>query len=437
MKRAPYSTILLFLCVHGLTGAIAETLKVNEIFTPQKSKVWLLEDHSTPIVCVSIVVNKGGFNYDPAGKEGRSAIGAILTSHYMNKFRREMQEEKILGTSLNTQQGHQKISFITSPQNLEKSIRLVLKILVNFESEIKLLRQAKHSFDGEYLEPDLSSPFTFLIKRWMALSFPRHAYGSFVGTKDGVTALNLSDFKDYWKGKLTKDNIRIAVTGDISEEDIKATIDKALSDLPTNSNEKEINIGHISPAEAPLFQVFRIESPQSHFFMAQKGPRKKDKDYHAFIVLMDILGGNPHTSILSQEIREKLGLVYSIQAQPEGDIGLWQILFSTDNKNAGQVYKEVIKTLNTILSSRISKEKVEASKKALLGAYATTFVNFSGTCLLLAEGLSDDEPPTFLSDFIQKLEAVTVEDVERVAKKYIKPGALRVVVLGNPIMVAS
>jgi zinc protease len=310
MKRL-LTTILVLLSLAGQSHAAIEPKLIK---SPGGITAWFFNDPNTPVIAINFLF-RGGARLDPAGKAGLASITSdLLDSGTMekdpNQFDGLKQDYAIqmdftsdadqLGGSLATLVQHKDIAFdllhevLTSP-------RLKEDVFAN------VMNMARTSLANETNEPN------YLAKRKMqTMLFKGHSYENPVdGLPGTIEKITLKDIGTFIKSNLTKDRLVVSITGNLSEADSIAMLDKIFGSLPEKSS---IPLdARIKPAINGQHEIIDLKIPQSIIFFVLPGVMYDDPDFMKSALLMHIMGEG-FTSRLYREIREKHGLAYAVFA---------------------------------------------------------------------------------------------------------------------------
>lgn len=421
----------LILCVALPARAATD---IQEVTSPGGLTAWLVEDHGIPFTALELRF-AGGTSLDAPGQRG---VVNLMTA---------LIEE---GTGDLDAQGFAKarddlaasFEFDADSDSVTVSARFLTE---NRDAAVDLLRQAITAprFDqdaidrvkGQVLANLRSSdmdPGDLAGRAFDAAAFGDHPYGSNgSGNADSVTALTRDDILAAHKGALARDRVLVAAAGDITPEELGKLVDTLLSGLPET--------GLPQPGEATIgltggITVQDFPGPQSVILFGVPGIAFDDPDYFAASVLNEIVGGSRFSARLMSEVREKRGLTYGIGTALAGydhaDIVAGQL--SSDNAKAAEAIQVIRDQWVEIAAKGVTPEELETAKTYMTGAYPLRFDGNGRIASILVGmqslGLTPDYPKT-RND---RINAVTLEDVNRVAKRLMNPDTLTFVVVGQP-----
>ena len=157
------------------------------------------------------------------------------------------------------------------------------------------------------------------------------------GTLESVAAITPADLHDYVKKNFARDNLKIAVVGDIGAEQLGEALDSVFGDLPEKSDRKPVP--EVSWQGVPKQRIVQMPNPQSVVQFGFEGLKRNDPDFIPAYILNYVVGGGGFSSKLMQEVREKRGLAYSVYTYlyPLDHAGIFAGGVATENKSVGQV----------------------------------------------------------------------------------------------------
>lgn len=412
--------------------ALAE-IKPVEVISPGGIKAWLVEEHSIPFTALEIRF-RGGTALDAPGKRGAVNLMTAL----IEEGAADMNAQKFAETRDGLAA---ELRFAASVDTVSVSARMLTE---NRAQAAELLRLAltQPRFDADAVErvrgQVLSNlraaekdPGEIAERHFNALAFGDHPYGSSGdGTVASVTALTRDDIVAAHQMALARDRIYVAAVGDITAEDLGALLDHVLGGLP------ETGAPLPGPATVGLsagVTVVDFPTPQAVVMFGQAGIDRNDPDYFAAYVLNEVLGGEGFGSRLMTELREKRGLTYGaytwLADYDQADLLAGQ--FATDNRTAAETV-DILKAEWARMAQGVTEAELDKTKTFLTGAYPLRFDGNAPIANLLVGMQMVGLPLDYIATRNAKVEAVTLDDVKRVAARLIQPDQLRIVVVGQP-----
>ena len=263
-----------------------------------------------------------------------------------------------------------------------------------------------------------------------ARMFPGHVYGLPAdGTIETVTGLTRADVVAAQQGALARDRITVAAAGDITAAELGLLLDQLLGALPASGATLP---GRAEVASAVGLQVTEFPGPQAIVAFAAPGIVFDDPDYFAAVVMNEILGGDRFGSRLMDELREKRGLTYGVRtnlsAFDQGEMISGS--FATGVETAAQAVEVLRAQWALMAADGVSEEELAKAKTYLTGAYPLRFDGNAAIAGIMVGMQTLDLSPDYPKTRNDRVNAVTVEDVARVAARLMDPEKLFVTVVG-------
>jgi zinc protease len=276
------------------------------------------------------------------------------------------------------------------------------------------------------------SPNDLASQRWWATAFPGHPYGRPVrGTLQSVPTITVDDLRTFMRNVFARDGLKIAIVGNIDATGAGKLVDRVFGALPATGGLSPIAVA--SPQGLGNKIAIDLDVPQSVVLIGGAGIARKDPDFMAAFVLNHVLGGSAFSSRLYKEVREARGLAYSVYSAvfPLDYAALFVSGTATRADRTGQTLEVIEAEIQKLAESGPTEEELVKAKSFLAGSYALRF----DTSTKIAEQLVQIQLEDLGIDYIDKrnglVEAVTMADVKRVAKRLLEGGML-VTVVGRP-----
>ncbi len=410
-------------------------VRIQEVTSPGGIKAWLVESRQVPLVAMRFAFT-GGAVYDPDGKEGLSNFIAGMLDEGagdMNSVAfQERAEELAVRMSFDAGRDMFVGSFQTLTENQDEAADLFRLALTKprFDDDA-VNRIKKQIITG--LKFDQNDPRQVASKEWFRIAFDGHPYARPVkGTIDSVGKIGAKDLRDYADRVFVRDTLTVAVVGDIDAKTLGPMLDKVFGDLPKKSSLKQI--AEAKPPAGPQRKVIEMNVPQSVAVFGHSGLKRKDKDFVASYVLNYILGGGGFNSRLTEEVREKRGLAYSVYSfvSPYQRAAIYMGNVATENKSMVRSLEVIEAELRRMAEKGPSAEELKNAKQYLTGSYPLRFDTSSKIASQLLWIQIEDLGRDYIETRNSKIEAITLDDVRRVAKRLLNADGLIVTIVGKP-----
>ncbi|WP_135506745.1 M16 family metallopeptidase [Roseovarius aestuariivivens] len=410
-------------------------VNIKEITSPGGIDAWLVEDHSIPFVALELRF-RGGAALDAPGKRGAINLMTALLEEGAGELdsRAFARETEALAASF---------SYDASQDSISISARFLTE---NRAEALELLRQSlvEPRFDEEaidrvraqvlsVIQSNAKDPSEIAGQQFSSLVFGDHPYGSpLEGTVDSVSALDREDLLAAHDAALARDRLYVSAVGDVTEEDLGAILDDLLAGLP------ETGAPLPSDADPNLpggIEVVDYATPQSIVTFAQPGIDRDDPDFFAAYILNHILGGGGFESRLMEEVREKRGLTYGVYSYLLDRDGaqIWMGRVASANDRVAEAVAVIEEEWAKLRETGVTAEELADAKTYLTGAYPLRFDGNGPIANIAVSMQMEGLEPDYIANRNAMVEAVTLDDINRVARELMDPERLTFVVVGQPV----
>lgn len=427
-------TAVFVLSAGFLWSAQVRALEIQEVTSPGGITGWLVEDHDNPILTMRFSFARGEASA-PADKEGiaRLLAGTLdegagdLSSQ---AFQKALADDSIT-VSFNAQLDRFSGRFVTLTETRDQAVEL-LRLAVNeprFDAEP--VQRIRAQIEAS-LRRAQNRPRTKASRAFWSGNFPDHPYGrAQTITAESVSTLTADDLRAFRDGVLVREGLKIAAVGDITPSAFGALMDTVFGDLPETS--MLAPVPDAAPALIGETIVIDDAVPQSQVMFGHDGIRREHPDWYALSLLNEVLAGG-FGSRLTEEIREKRGLVYGVYAYPLplGHAPMIMGGLATENARVAQSIALVRQEWARLAKDGPTAEEVSDARAHILGTFALRLADSNGVASILLSMQISGLPIDYLDQRRALFEAVTAEDLKRVAAELYKADALTMVVVGQP-----
>lgn len=265
------------------------------------------------------------------------------------------------------------------------------------------------------------------------LSFGKHPYGELT-LINNVKKIELNDVIKYYKNNFNPNKAYLIIVGDIDKEQAKNLAEKNFGNWKKAPITKGLSLPRIE--NAPTTEVDFVHMPnaeQTEIKVTQRSDlRLNNPDYQKVLLMNSILGGD-FNSYLNMTLREKHGWTYGARSHfgtdKYGD--LFTASTSVRNSVADSAVVVTMKQINKIINQKVSDTLLYNNKQKFMGKFVLDMENISTIANQAYNIFVNNLPEDYYETFLQKIDAVTVNDIQEVAKKYLHPENMRVIVAGN------
>ena len=408
--------------------------KPYETTLPNGLKVVVFEDKRLPLVSYRLGFKTGDIN-DPKDSIGlTSAITSLLNEGTKTRTSKQLAEEiERLGASISASSGDDNTIVAASALSLYSSdvLRLMADMVLNPvfpESELALYK--KNTIEN--LKYQRSQP-AFLASEQMAkIIYGTHPYGIVSASPAEIEKISREKLAEFHAKMFTPNNATLIVVGDVDRDNLlkeikdnfggwqKGTVDAMKFDVP--------------PARAmtTITVVDRPGSIQSNIVLANLAIDRSSPDYFPVLMMNQILGAGA-SSRLFMNLREAKGYTYGAYSRFDARrlAGNFETNAEVRTPVTGDSLKEFFYELNRVRNEKATEKELRDAKSYLTGVFPLRAETQEGLTNLLVSQQLYDLPADYLQTYRDKVNAVTLEDVERVAKKYISPDKIAIVIVGD------
>jgi predicted Zn-dependent peptidase len=398
-------------------------------------RVVIMEKHGVPVVQMNLLI-RAGAALEPQDKIGLASLtAAMLKEGAGDKSSLELADAiDYLGASIGTSADNQSTwTFLHTPlskfdQAFSLFADIVLKPTFPADELERLRKERLTSLVQRYDQPTMvaavaASQFVFGEK---------HPYGrGAMGTEKTIRGLTIEDLKGFYNQYYHAGNAVFIVIGDVRSADVVVKLEKTFGTW----RKGEPAILKILAADQvrgrTVYLIDKPNAPQSVIRISRVGVDRLTKDYFPLTVMNTILGGS-FSSRLNNNLREQHGYTYGAGSSFDMRLAPGSFTASSSVQTAvtDKAMTEFFNELNRI-SEKVSDQELTRAKNYLALGYPGDFETVSQIAGQLGEILYYGLPDDYFNNYIGKVLAVTKEDVQRVAKKYIDPENIAVVVVGD------
>jgi zinc protease len=411
-------------------------VKIQQWQTSTGSEVYFVENHDLPIVDLSVNFAAGSA-HDTAEKSGAAGITKYIMTLGADGMTDEVIANKmadigaILSGDFDADRAAFKLRTLSSAREQTIALDVFTKILQKPDfPEAVLAREKARIISG--LQEAATQPESISSKAFMKALYGAHPYSlEESGEVDTVAKIKREDLKNFYSQHYGAKGAVIAMIGDLTREQANKIAENISSGLP-----RSVAIAPIPPVAYPTKAIEqRIVHPasQSHILLGYPGIKRGDPDLFPLYVGNYILGGGGFVSRLTEEVREKRGLVYSVYSyfMPMAELGPFQIGLQTKKDQADEALKLVRETLNKFIKDGVTESELKAAKANLIGGFPMR-IDSNGKILdYLAVIGFYKLPLNYLDEYNKKVASVTTAQIKDAFNRRLKPENFVTIIVGD------
>ncbi|MGB1077235.1 MAG: M16 family metallopeptidase [Bdellovibrionales bacterium] len=427
---------LLLLSFPSLGWANERFLDIQELTTPSGIPVWLVEDHSVPIISLKFSFKGAGAVHETSEKQGLVQILSNTMDEGAGDLDSQTFQKTLSDNSIS-------LSFSGGRDNFSGNLKTLTE---NKETAFDLLHLAltEPRFDAEPLERmkqsnisriknSMPQPSWINARIMNDIAFAGHPYAqNSGGTLSTIPNITADDLRAFMKNELFKGRLVVSIAGDITKEDAITIVEETFSGLPQILYE-DMPLP-LTLQGANTTTLYEHDIPQTFIKMILPGVRRTDPDYYAAMVMNQIFGASGFGSRLMERIREKEGLTYGIYSGLSEMI--WtqtlQISTSTKNETTAKTIDLIKQEASKLRQTPITESELQHAKDYILGSLPLSLTSTDALASIMLSLQVNDLPSTYLDTIDQKVNSVTIEDVQRVSQRLLDMDKATTILVGKP-----
>lgn len=428
-----FKTVLLALLLQGYAASVWAALNIQHWTTPEGSEVYFVENHTLPMMDISVNFHAGSA-YDAPETSGAAAV----THHLMPLVAGGLEEETltnrfadigaVLGGSFDADRASFKLRTLTSEQQAALDAFTLVLHKPDFPQSVLAREQARiiAALQEAETEPD-----SIAQKAFMRSVYGMHPYSlDQNGEISTVQSLTVAQLRQFYQTYYTAKSAVIAIMGDLSTAEAKQIAERLSAGLPQGPA-----VAAIPPVTAlnmPTVKKLPHPAMQAHILLGQPGNMRGDPDFFPLYVGNYILGGGGFVSRLTEEVREKRGLAYSVYSyfMPMSQLGPFQIGLQTKKEQADEALTLVKDTVQQFVDKGVTEKELAAAKDNLIGGFPLRIDSNSKILEYLNMIGFYKLPLDYLDSFNQHVSEVTVQQINDAFKRRIHPDRFATVIVG-------
>jgi len=424
--------VLALTCLSGLAQA---ALPIQHWTTPNGARVYFVESHELPMLDVSVEFAAGSSRDVPA----KSGVAGMTLR--MMRLGVDGQDENalseqladvgaVLGNYFDVDRAGYSLRTLSQAQFREPSLAILAKVLSRpaFPGAV-LSRETQRAVSG--LKEALTKPETIAGRAFARMVFGDHPYQyRATGEVETLSALTRDDLVAFHRAHYRAAGAVIAIMGDVTRLQAEAIAEQLSRDLRSGPPPPPI------PAVALRIKGEEVsiahESAQAHILLGAPGMKRGDPDYFPLFVGNYILGGGGFNSRLTQQVREKRGLTYSVYSvfSPYREAGAFQIGLQTRRDQAGQALQLIRETVKEFIDKGPTADELDGARQNLIGGFPLRIDTSRKILEYLAVIGFYELPLDYLEQFTDRIAAVTLEQIRDAFSRRLDLSHMATVVVG-------
>jgi zinc protease len=408
--------------------------KTRRVELPNGLVVLLYEDKRLPLFVAGATLRASSIHQDDTKLGVAALTGSLLDEGTAKRTGAEISDAiETVGGSLSLSSSGGTVKSLSPDRKLALSLLLESMVEPNFPADA--FRRAHARLLAEITESETQS------NPRARRAFTQAAYGAHPlgrpssGTTKTVFGLTRADCEAFHKRVFVPSNTILVLAGDFDGDEMLADIKRLTADWKDAPLPKPTAVKVARPKEFTTKILTMPKAAQLQIYMGHVGIRRDDPDYYKLLVMDHILGTGPgFTDRISARLRDREGLAYTVYARIANSAGTEPGLFTcyigTDNVNFARAKELFLEELNRIRDTKATAEELADAKAYLIGSQILHYSTLAGVAGQLVAIEHYKLGLNYIEDYQKAVKAVTLEDIQAVAKKYIDPARMVLIAAG-------
>ena len=410
--------------------------KAEEATLKNGLRVVVLENHRVPTFSMEMVVMSGGLS-DPSDMHGLAGATATLLREGTAKHTsRELAEQlDTIGATMNANSGLSGFTTNITAAGLVENFDQVLDLFTEVirtpkfpTDEVERYKSRTVSGQGQ-----VRGQANFLAQeRLNQAIYGTHPASLVLPPAEGIKKLTPADLMRFHDENYVPNNAMVAIVGDVTLKEILPKLERAFGDWKSGTAPKTVIPAVPAQSASKIYLINRPGSVQTVFQIGALGIERTDADYAAMAVMNRILGGGG-SSRLFLNIREDKSYAYSVGSSFNSSKYRGTFVASAPVRTDATegALREFMNEFNRIRNEKVSANELDNAKRSIVGGFALSLENPGALLQNIITQKLYNLPANYWDTYPAKVESITVDDVQRVAQKYVDLGHLQIVAVGD------
>ncbi len=429
--------IFILIATMTVSTVTQAAVKIQHWQTSTGAEVYFVEDHSLPILDLSVNFAAGSA-FDAPQKSGLAGITKYLMTLGAGGLTEEAISNQLadvgaeLGGEFDVDRSAFKLRTLSSAKEKAQSLETLKLILQKPDFSANILTREKARIVSS-LQESATQPESIANKAFMAALYGQHPYAlDGDGEVETVSQINREDLVQFYQQFYGAKGAVIAMIGDVTRDEANKIAEELTAGLPVSATIFTTPVVQL-PSQAVEKRIAHPAS-QSHILLGYPGIKRGDADLFPLYVGNYILGGGGFVSRLTEQVREKRGLVYSVYSyfMPMKEFGPFQLGLQTKKEQAEDALKVVHETFNTFLKNGVTEKELKAAKDNIIGGFPMRIDSNKKILDYLAVIGFYKLPLNYLDEYNKKVASVTTAQIKDAFNRRLKPEHFVTVIVGDP-----
>lgn len=435
--KAPLIFWLWAACLSLLAGTAHASLPIQHWQTGNGAQVYFVESRGLPLLDVSVEFD-AGTRRDTPEKSGLAGLTARLLSLGAGGTTEEEISRRLadigaqLGATVDSDRAGMTLRTLSSARERTQALELMARILHQPDFPDATLEREKARTIAALREED-TQPAPIGAKVFEAALYGTHPYGlPEAGRVETLSGLQRNDVLDFYRRHYVAASAVIAMVGDVSRAEAEAIAEQLATGLPQTDSALP-PLPEVSPLAAAEVRHIPHPASQSHILMGVPGMSRQDADYFPLLVGNYILGGGGFASRLTEEVREKRGLAYSVYSyfMPLAQPGPFLIGLQTKREQVTEALDITRATLRRFVAEGPSTDEVRRARQNLIGSFPLRLDSNKKIHGYLSMIGYYRLPLDYLDQYVKNVANVTLAEIRDAFRRRIDPDRVVTIIVGG------
>lgn len=442
---------------HALVAGMAGLFLVNSVqaaiviehwMQASGAQVYLVPSPAIPMLDVQIDFDAGS-RRDPPGQAGLASVTASMAGRGVRAgtglTEPALDENALgqawadLGASFYGHASSDRMSFslrsLTDPQVLVQALQLAARQLAEPAFAADIWQREQASLKAAIKEAN-TRPATLAERAYSQAVYGQHPYG-YEMTEATLSSIDVADMAALYRQMIQPCRAKVTLVGAVSRVQADALVQQLLARLASASKPESCAalpaVAEVQPLTQATEQTIPFESAQAHVLIGQRGFKRDDPDYFALTVGNYILGGGGFASRLTNEVREKRALSYSVSSSfaPGLHAGAFTMSLQTRPDQADQAVRVAREVVTRFVATGPTEAELKAAKDNLIGGFPLLIDSNRKLLGNVANIAWNKLPLNYLDTWTDQVQKLTVADIKAAFQRKLQADKMATVVLGG------
>lgn len=410
--------------------------KAQETKLANGLRVILLEDHKVPTYTMQMVVLSGGLADKPDYRGLASFTATLLREGTTKRSSKDIAEQTdALGATLASGSGFANITSTVTASGLVENMDQTMDIFADVVRNPAFPQAEVDKYKARtlaQLQQQRAIPQFLAQERFNRAIYGDHPASLVAPPMESIKKVNSKDLAEFHSTYYRPNNAILAIVGDVTLKEVLPKIEKAFGDW--QKGDVPATSIPVAPAQAGsrIFLIDRPGSVQTVLQLGNLGIERNSADYFSLLLADRILGGGP-AARLFLNLREDKGYTYGAYSNFGGSKfrGTWVSSSEVRTDVTEGAMKEFMYELKRLREEKVTPEELDNAKRAIVGSFALSLEQPQSLLQNIITQKLYDLPADYWDSYPQKVAAVTAEDIQNIAQKYVDLDHLQIVAVGD------